>query len=161
MDGAQPRRAGLLGSCRILMWWKLGSHWDICPQVGCDKDKLIMVATIWVLICALCFISVTCGLFHYPAVELGDFVLCGSGRGDKHLAQGHLATKREGEVWTQACLVPKSGLFLLLPDCLDLGSRLSGADDPMGKERLAQVVVTATERGVGSGFPLAHPHPTS
>lgn len=47
---------------------------------------------------ALCFISITCGPFRDPVVELGDFVLCGSGRGDEHLGQGHLATKREGEV---------------------------------------------------------------
>lgn len=57
-----------------------------------------MVAPVRVLMRALCFISITCGPFRDPAVELGDFVPCGSGRGDKHLGQGHLATKREGEV---------------------------------------------------------------
>lgn len=35
----------------------------------------------------------------------GAFHLLGLVRGNLHFAQGHLATKREGRIWTYACLV--------------------------------------------------------
>lgn len=127
------------------MWWKSGSHLTRSRmwQEWINNDPCLLSASVYSAL------SIHYLLASPPSSRgVGGFVLCGSGRGKGHLAQGHLATKREGKAWPCICLVLKPGLSLTrlhLP-----GSCLWGCW-PCGEEEwLAWGIITLLERCVSS-----------